>query len=419
MLKMKKIFIIFIAALSIALLAFLGWYLFLRNPNIPAGEIIRNILPFGSGDSSLGPATDDRRSTTEGGPAVSDEFGQPTANLFRISQEPVAGAVILNRGTSTVVARYVERATGHIYDTDLTTLTKTRVTNQTLTKVYEAYFRPDGNAVLLRFLKEDSDVVENISLALTPPRATLVSTSSPQATDALYSVSAIALRGNIGSVAVGAGGTLFYTLEDASSVVSSNFNGTGTKTIFSSAFKNWRLAAAGNNLITYTKASAGATGYAYNVNIKSGALTKVAGPFSGLVATPSAIGNKILYSYIDSNRTRLFAKNIQNNAVSEMSPVTLAEKCVWSIKSAGIVFCGAPADGLAVGEPDSWYRGLTHFSDRIWLFDTNIETAEVLVEPRPSLGIDIDLMEPKLSPNEDYLVFINKTDLSLWALRLE
>ena len=42
-----------------------------------------------------------------------------------------------------------------------------------------------------------------------------------------------------------------------------------------------------------------------------------------------------------------------------------------------------------------------------------------MVEPKPTLGIDIDAVELKLSPDEDYLIFINKTDLTLWAIKLE
>src|SRR3990167_9432725 len=230
---MKKIFIILITVVAVVLIVFLGWYFILRNPNIPVGEAIRDILPFGSGDDISGPTTNDPRLTTgTGEQQVFDEFAVPTAKLFRLSNTPVAGAVVLNPrstssgqgSTSTTIVRYVDRATGHIYDVNLATLEKTKVTNQTLPKIYEAYFRPDGNAVLFRSLKNDSDVVENLSLALTPPTAT-VSTSSPQAST-LYSVSSTALRGDISSVAVGSGNTLFYALRDTSSIVSSAFNGT-------------------------------------------------------------------------------------------------------------------------------------------------------------------------------------------------
>ena len=417
---MRKIIISLAIVLSIAIIVFVGWYFLLGNSDIPAGEAIRGILPFGTAEDSSESTINNEQSTIETeGQSMIDEFGTPTKNLFRISDTPVAGTVILSRGTSTTIARYVDRATGHIYDVNLRTLEKTKVTNNTLPKIYEAYFRPDGNAVLLRSLKDDSDTVDNLSLTLTAPKATLASTSSPQATDGLYSVSSTAIRGDIGALAVGSGNMLFYVLQDTKSIVSSAFSGTGAKTLFTSPFTNWRLAAAGNSLVAYTKASASASGYAYTLNTSSGALTKILGPLNGLVVIPNSSGNRVLYSYTEGNRTRLFAHNLQNKTASEISPATLAEKCVWSVRNVGILFCGTPTNSLGTGEPDSWYRGATHFSDRVWLFDTNTDIAQVLVEPKQSFGVDIDVFEPKLSPNEDYLIFINKTNLSLWALRLE
>lgn len=407
---MKKILIILTAVISITLVAFFGWYLFLRNPNTPVAETIRNILPFGSGGDTTSRLTNNNSQPTIDLTEPADEFGSPTANLFRLSNTPVAGSVVLDRGNKTIV-RYVDRATGHIYDRDLSTLEKMKVANNTLPKIYEAYFRSDGNAVLLRSLKDNSDVVENLALTLTPPQGT--------STEALYAVSSTALRGNISAVAAGSGNTLIYALRDNSSIVTSAFNGTGAKTLFTSAFTDWRLNAAGNSLIVYTKASIDAPGYAYTLNTSSGVLTKILGPLNGLTAIQNNLGNRILYSYVEDNKMKSFTKNLTNNALSEISPATLAEKCVWSIKKAGILFCAAPTDAPGTLEPDLWYRGVTHFSDRIWLFDTNTGVARVLVEPKQSLRIDIDVFEPKLSPDEDYLIFINKTDLSLWAFRLE
>src|SRR3989344_7184557 len=160
---MKKILIISLAVISVALIASLGWYFLVRDKEVPLGKAISNSLPFGSEDNTL-PAAASRQPVDET-PELVDKFSSPTANLFRLSATPVAGAVVFERGKQLVV-RYVDRATGHIYDANLATLEKTKVTNNTLPKIYEAYFRIDGNAVLLRYLKDDSDVVENLSLTL-------------------------------------------------------------------------------------------------------------------------------------------------------------------------------------------------------------------------------------------------------------
>ena len=408
---MRKVIAILIIILPIAIVAGLGWFFLLRDQTVPIGETVMGILPFGSaGENAQQPTTDSSTSfgNTQDKPLETDEFAKPTADLFRLSGTPIAGFVVLKNGGKNIV-RYVDRATGHIYDVDLATLEKTKISNQTLPKIYEAYFRADGNAVLLRSLKGDSDEIDNLVLTLTPPKSTSTT----------HTISSNPLRGNISAVAVGSGNTLFYALRDTSSVVSSTFGGTGTKTLLSYNFNNWRLTTAGNNLVIFPKASAGAQGHAYTLNTSSGALKKVVGALNGLVVTPNPAGNRILYSYFENNQTRLFVKNLTNGKESEILPVTLAEKCVWSTKNVEMFFCSTPTESSTNLELDNWYKGSTHFSDYIWRFDSKSETAQLLSEPKRSLDLDIDATELKLSSNEDYLIFKNKTDLSLWAIKLE
>jgi hypothetical protein len=78
-----------------------------------------------------------------------------------------------------------------------------------------------------------------------------------------------------------------------------------------------------------------------------------------------------------------------------------------------------PSSGLRAGEPDLWYQGISHYSDRIWRFDVDTDYADVAVDPKKDFNIDIDAEKLFLSPSEDYLFFINKNDLSLWALKLD
>ncbi|MDO8424130.1 MAG: hypothetical protein Q7S54_00780 [bacterium] len=417
---MKKVIVILLAIVSIIIIAFLGWYFLLSDQEAPITEVIKNSLPFGSGEGLNGPTADPSTTLGTSNQESFDEFSQPTANLFRLAVEPVAGAVVFNKSSSTQAVRYVDRATGNIFElilpknsTPSGALEKKRITNKTLPKIYEAYFRPDGNAVLLRSLRGDSDVIENLSLTLAPPA--FASTS----TDGLYSVSATTLRGDIGSIVVGAGNTLYYSLKDSRSIVSSAFNNPALKTILTSPFTNWRLVAAGNALMIYTKASANAPGYAYTLNATTGALTKLLGPLNGLTVVPDTSGTRLVYSYIEGGTAKSSAKNLQSGAVIDILPVTLAEKCIWSTRNRGVVYCGSPVNGVGGNEPDNWYKGVTHFSDRLWRFDTNAEIAQILSEPKASLGVDLDVYEPRLSPAEDYLIFTNKTDLSLWALKLE
>ena len=402
---MKKTLYVSIAIAALLLIAFFTWFFIGRDKTIPAGEAIADLLPFGSGENlGSGEGTEVELTSEEIDSKIFDESGIPVSDLFRISDVPVAGTVTFARAGQSIV-RYVDRATGHVYEVALpqgeavAPIEKKKITNNTLPKIYEAYFRPDGNSVLLRMLDE-SETQRNITL-------NLAATSS----------AAVNMRGDIGSVAVGQGNTLFFLDKSSKTISSAPFGGSPVRTILNSPFTDWQLESAGSNLIIYTKASAATPGYAYTLNAASGSLGKILGPLRALAVMPDASGTWVFYSYNDGP-VRSAGKNLRTGAEAGTSPATLAEKCVWSGKKAGILFCGAPVDDIGGAEPDSWYRGGTNFSDRLWKFDLNQEIAQVLSEPSSAFGIDLDVIKPLLSPSEDYLIFINKRDMTLWAFRL-
>jgi hypothetical protein len=291
---------------------------------------------------------------------------------------------------------------------------KTRITNTTIPKVYEAFFRPDGNALLIRTLKDDSDLVENTSLTLTAPIPVAGATS----TEFFHSISSTPIEVSASSIAVGVGNNLFMSIKSPSGIAASAFDGSGRRMILSSAFSDWQLTTIGNILLAQSKASFLAGGHAYFVNPSSGALTKIVGPLNGLVATSNPSGSRVAYSYSEGSRTRLFALSLPNREVKEITPATFAEKCIWSPSRVSTIFCAVPSENISSGEPDRWYAGETHYSDRIWIFDTSVDIAQVLAEPKQSMQTDIDVFDLKISSGENFLIFTNKNDLSLWALRL-
>lgn len=368
--------------------------------------------PFGTGEGVGIPAlgTDSVGETTEfdGGSSAS------LAQIFRISNTPTAGFVILARGNDSWV-RFVDRATGHIFETKLplteadANLEKVRITNTTLPKIYEAHFSTNGLSVLLRSLVEDSDVIDNLTLTLTPPRAS--------STDTLYGVAATNLRGDIDNVASGA--NLFFSLRNNGGIVSSTFTGGNTKTLFTSPFTNWRVSLLGNNLLVFPKPSFRAMSSLYSLSSGGGSLTKITGPFAGLMGVSNPAGNRILYSYYEEDSTKTFTLNTQAKSLSEILPATLAEKCVWSTREVSKFYCGVPITTISGNLPDDWYLGKTHFTDYIWQFDTDAETAKLISQPKTDFGLDLDISEPKVNTSEDFMVFINKRDQTLWGVRLK
>jgi hypothetical protein len=407
----RKLLITIIVGLIIVFGVSLWFFFFRSEPVTTVSTAPTAGLPFGQGGDNTPLGSGFGESSAETGVSVGlNASGKPVSKLFRITEQPVAGMVSFNKNKIPVV-RFVERATGHVYDVDPTTLEKIKITNNTHPKIQEAYFKNDGSGVLLRSIKEGSDAVENISLSLTAPKATT--------TDTLYEVKTTFINGNLGDISVGPNNSLVFVLEDTGSVATSLFDGTKGVNLFTSAFTDWEvLWPTTNAVILTTKANSGVSGYSYSLNTTSGALSKNLGPHDALTTLGSPDGRNIAYSYSSKGKTVFAYKNLIDKSGYEILPSTFVDKCVWSKSEVGVLYCGTPSTNIGQKEPESWYKGLSHFSDQIWRFNLQTNTSEVLAEPKKDYGLNTDTTHLTLSPDEDYLFFINKNDLSLWALKL-
>lgn len=401
---MKKIIFISLGIIVVGLAVW--FFFFFKISPTPTTQTNSNGSPFGV---APGDVTSSGNSTGTG----ANTFGTSTTGqlptLFKVSSDPVAGAMVILQNKQEFI-RYVDRATGHIFDVDPFTLSKVQITNNTLPKIYQTVWKSGGSQVIFRSLPNDGDTITNTSLTLTAPKSTSTGTT--------YDVSTTQLQGNVSALETN-GKQIAYVLTDTGSVGISGFAGEKPQTVFSSAFNEWQLAWSAANLELTTNASASTDGFSYTLNTTSGSLMKVLGPLRALTTLMSPLGGQILYSNLDENGTTVFGVlNTKTGISSAILPATFPEKCVWSLKNKNIVFCAAPSTTIDANEPDSWYQGSVHFSDQIWQFDTAGGNTNLLAEPKRNFGIDIDLINPTLSPNEDYLIFMNKTDLSLWALKL-
>ena len=192
--------------------------------------------------------------------------------------------------------------------------------------------------------------------------------------------------------------------------------GDGTKkTSFDLPISEFASYWATSNLVTLTtKASAFTPGFAYTLNTVAGSLSRVLGGIQGLTTKMSLDGTHMLFA---DNNLSLSVFDIAKGEKSSLPVKTLPEKCVWSTTDTRTVFCAAPS-ALYPGEyPDVWYQGLVSFTDTLWKINT--ETGEkVLVADFSKQGTDIDVVEPSLTAQDAFLLFLNKKDSSLWVLSL-
>ncbi len=404
---MSKKNILLISSLVLGLI-FVGLVVYLLSINSKATStggisVFRKFLPFG-GDTVI---VDDENNTAtstpkEETPGNSENFKQ---SLRKISSEPVAGAGTLDIKLGTIV-RYVEKATGHIYEVELFSPKHERISNTTIPLTYDALWGNKNNSLVARYLNSDDAQVESYYL-------TLNNSSSTENT-----LKSIALPKNIEDVS-SFGANFFYLVQNTNSSTGyvSDFNGKN-KMIWSSDIKELTTQFVNSKIVALnTKPAQKISGYLYYVDTATGQNKRILGDISGLTTLSDPLGEKIaLLSQDDSVRFMFYT--VKTKAYVDINPITFPEKCVWSKKDTNVLYCAVPKDYISGNSLISWYKGLISYSDDIWKYDLKNNVSTIVGELSKASLVDIDVIKPLLSENEQYIVFINKKDNSLWSLDL-
>lgn len=332
--------------------------------------------------------------------------------LRQISDSPVAGGISFKRNDFTIV-RFVDRGTGHIFETNDQSLENTMISNTTIPKVPEAVWTPNGQTVALRYLDENDDILSFSANILTATTSQDISKNAKSAF----------LPSNIEQLSVNpSGDKIFYLINDADGSVGSvsEVNGLKKKIIFQSPIKEWLTSWTNDKTITLVaKPSFNVPGHLFFLNVKTGVTDKIMTGINGLTALVSDNAKNILYSESVGGSVKLKYRNLANNNDSDLSFKTLPEKCVWSRIEEFVTYCAVPL-AIPSGEyPDGWYQGLVSFTDSVWKVDVKTGSSELVMDIQRETGNDIDIMNPFLSDGDDYLLFMNKKDLTLWSLAVK
>ncbi len=448
MISKRASFIVIILVLSLLVGGLLGFYFYTKNKN--PGSTILGVKP--GGNTNFGGY--DPNSNT---PIIPGETGSSTPivpegtikeleipKLRKISDVPTAGidyVIIpvyeevdknvepadLSVSKTTTPARraprligykttirYMERGTGHIYETATSTLEKTRLSNTTEPKIYEAYFVNKGDNLILRGLIGSSDIVSTRFASL----ITASTTEEEEVPNKILETKDLPIQ--MSQIAISPSKTqLFSIMESGTRGILSKIDGGASVGIFDTPYREWIATwPEERNITLTTKASGFAPGFAYILNTSTRAITRILGNVYGLTTLTSPDLSKVLYSASERGTFTLNYLNRKDSSVTPLSFKTLPEKCIWSKKEKSVVFCAVPENIAFSTYPDIWYQGLINFSDSIWKI--NIDTGEIrlIMSIQRETGEVIDAINPYLSPSEDYLVFTNKTDLTLWGLQL-
>ena len=309
--------------------------------------------------------------------------------------------------------RYIERGTGRVFETSSSTIAVNRITNSTYTRLVESFFDKKGNSVLMRDLLGNSDVIE--TRLGTPTLETTTSTEMSLKTKLLpYNLYSVAMSPEKDSF-------VWYVEQKGvgSSINTSRLDGTGITNLYKSPFREWLLSwPLTNTIVLNTKPSAHSEGFAYSINTKTKAFKRITGGQKGLTTLMSPDGSNVLVGEAIDGTMKLSVLNLKTNSYTEVHASILPEKCVWSKLEKNVIFCAASESIVYAPYPDAWYQGLVFFDDNIWKINTATQENYLLYTIKSSVKGGLDATNLSLDKNEDYLLFTNKKDLSLWGLEI-
>lgn len=312
----------------------------------------------------------------------------------------------------TPALKYVERATGNIYQTFADKIDERKITTNIIPQVYEAYFGNKGESVVMRYLKGNTNTIESFVGAL--PKD-ILGGDTTENTEIVGSF----LPENISDLSI-SGDTqkMFYLFNSSNSVsgITADYLGDNKTQIFTSPFTEWLSLYPNSQTVTLTtKPSSNVPGYMYLLNPSKKNFVKVLGGINGLTTLTSPNGNLIAYS---DNKLSFKIYDISKSETISTGVKTLPEKCVWNNTNT-YIYCAVPQFSATENLPDSWYQGETSFDDQIWTIDAltgnAIQTADLI---KLSNGEMIDAVKLSVDEGENFLFLINKKNSSLWELSL-
>lgn len=339
---------------------------------------------------------------------------QITKEVMEPLAKPAADGATTTKKVITVPSlriRYVERASGHIYEYNPDTKETKKLTNTTIPKTEESFFVDDGKRVIMRYLGDDNQTIEsylgvlplgNVTDKLTGgflPENILSITRSPDTKEVFY----------ITKTSTGSVGNILNIVD------------LKERRVFESPFSEWLTYWGADGITLHTKASSKYPGYAYLLKTNGG-YTKIAGSIPGLTASETSTNSLVVLGSNSSSASGLLSiyNTKTKTAVQVPNLTTFTEKCVWASEGA-FLFCAAPrTPELAPNLLDTWYKGATFTADDFYFINTIDGNAEFFADISELMKTktELDVVQMQISQSGEYLVFIDKKTGTPWVLNL-
>ena len=420
----KKILIIILIVLLIAVV---GLFIFALGVSRNSGgevtvtESIREIVSFGNGrsvfDRNLSGGLNNDPTETE-----NTQADVSLLRLRKLTSFPVTKAFVSENERDETVVRFIARENGNIFEMFTDSTTQKRISNTTILRIWETLWLPGGNEFIARFLDNDSSEIESFYAEIKTQESGSEENEPLNNNTSEGSLKGVFLQNNITELTQSKSkDKIFYLIPNGNGSLGiiSDPDGSKKVQVFDSPLSGWQSQwPTGDKIALTTNPSANTSGYLYFLNTNTEKLEKVLSGVRGLTTLVNEDRTQVLFTHNESNRLLLSILDIESDEVTDLPIWTLAEKCIWSNINNDIIYCGVPNTVPAGTDLDRWYQGLTSFSDSIWMIDTQTQTANMLINLADVSREEIDTIKFVLSPEEDYLFFVNKKDSNLWQLKL-
>jgi len=402
----KKIFIIVGILFVLALASLLIYNLFFKTTT-PGGEAGPNgalpTTPAGRGGEATpsGLPGGDSSSGGQAGSPVATPKSLAALKIKPISQEKALAPTI---GTNGKTVKYFSRANGNIYESDFDGGGLKKISSVNLTNLIKALWSPDKEKIIGLF--SENEKIKKYFYNYTSNQSSILNEK----------INYVAWSPDSKKIA-------YHYVDPASeqnNISLSNPDGTNWKNIFKTRLDNvileWPIK---EKISLRTPPSGLAQGVLYAINSETGDFFKVISDTFGFYANWSPKGDKILFSSTNSRgkNPTLNLSDEKGANFKNLNLAGLADKCVWS-NDDKTIFCALPQEiSQNATWPDDYYRGLVILSDDI--YKINLETDQRTKIIGSTDEVSYDAQELFLSPKEDYLFFVNRSNGLLYSLKIQ
>ncbi len=410
----KKNSIIIILVIFLLILGGLLFFYFYNGKN----QVVNKPVSGDTTSNPFGSNTTNRTSSTTQSSGRDYDYtinNKKIATLRQLYAYPNSGAVLLEK-SGTTFARLVDRATGNIHEVAEDSEEIKRVTNTTVPKILEAIWSSVGDSLILRYSVNDPEKLDNFSAK--------IKVDTKTNNEFAGEITGKVVAQNADSIITNSLGNKIFSITKRGDMkgsygIVSSLDGAGSREIFDSEISEWLTSWPKSNTIALvTKPSYKQYGYLFFLNTDNGSLDKIFGSAYGLNVLINKEATAFVYSNSSRGSVRLNYYDIKSGTDKNLQLATLADKCVWGNKDTNIVYCAVPKSISNGNYPDAWYQGVASFSDNFWKIDIDKGTTKLIYETGANDTANIDVMDLRISNNDDFLIFTDKNNLSLWGLQI-